>query len=181
MDNDVRKKPLSEYSDQEALDSALEGPGIVTIDAYLPGATEPVRFQGTGKMLSDSQTETEKLAEQVAEKTAAKLREKQSESKQPKAMRGEGLYLVKEKLPPKKDDFSELFDYCKLSEKQRNAASLRLEYKLSVSQISKRLGITRPAVDKRLALARKKMNEHGSNLRAKKRKVAHRDPLDALD
>ena len=61
-------------------------------------------------------------------------------------------------LPPQKADFSNYFDAARLTEKQRECASLRWEYALSVSEIARRLGKDRKTVQDLLAATKKKMS-----------------------
>jgi len=69
------------------------------------------------------------------------------------------------KLSEKVRDLTQYFDQANLTEAQREAISLRLEYALSVNAISKRLGISRPAVDERIRAASKKIEENRSRIR----------------
>ena len=62
----------------------------------------------------------------------------------------------KKPLPPKKRDLARYF--VGLTEKQQEAASLRLEYGISESEIARRLGISRKSVSDRLAAARTRMD-----------------------
>jgi DNA-binding NarL/FixJ family response regulator len=83
-----------------------------------------------------------------------------------------------QKLPAKTMDHSRYFDEANLTDRQREVASLRLEYGLPVIQIAKRLGISRPAVDKAFLRATNKMEKSGSLHRARKRQAAHRSSDD---
>ena len=66
-------------------------------------------------------------------------------------------------LPAKKCDLSSYFDGAKLTDKQRECASLAWEYGLSVSEIAQRLKRHRTTIDQNLALAKKKIDEAQAN------------------
>lgn len=65
---------------------------------------------------------------------------------------------VTRKLPPKTSDLSEYFDQAKLTDKQREAISLKFEYDLPVAEIARRLGIGRKTVDEHIEAAKKKID-----------------------
>ena len=79
------------------------------------------------------------------------------------ASNGDGNGKLKAKLPPKQCDFGDWMDNAKLTGKQRECFSLVREYVLPVAEVSRRLGISRTAVDKRIAAAEKKINEARAN------------------
>jgi hypothetical protein len=83
-----------------------------------------------------------------------------------------------QKLPAKKTDCSRYFDEANLTGRQREVASLRLEYGLSVNAIAKRLAVSRPAVDKMFLRAKNRMDKSGSLHRALKRQAARRSSDD---
>ena len=58
----------------------------------------------------------------------------------------------------KVDDFDRYFDEAKLTDKQREAASLRWEYGLPVAEIAAKLNLHRTSVDGRIVGAQRKMN-----------------------
>jgi predicted DNA-binding protein (UPF0251 family) len=63
------------------------------------------------------------------------------------------------KLPQKKVNLSEYLEGARLTDKQHQCASWRLEYGLPVAEIARRLGITRRTVDEHIAAATRKMEE----------------------
>jgi DNA-binding CsgD family transcriptional regulator len=75
-----------------------------------------------------------------------------------------------EKLPAKRSDWSRYFDAANLTKNQREVASLKLEYEMTVAQIARQLKLHRSTVDEHLATAKKKI-EHGRSFekRAAKR------------
>jgi DNA-binding CsgD family transcriptional regulator len=60
-------------------------------------------------------------------------------------------------LPKKRLDFANFFDQAQLTDRQRECASLKLEYGLTVTGIADRLGITRKTVDEHLEAAERKI------------------------
>jgi DNA-binding CsgD family transcriptional regulator len=73
-------------------------------------------------------------------------------------------------LPAKKADYSSHFDAANLTDKQREAVSLCLEYGMSVPEIARRLGKNRKTVDEHLTAARKKIDyARAGEKRAKQR------------
>jgi RNA polymerase sigma factor (sigma-70 family) len=157
----LRKKPIRELTDGDKVRFIHDSPDILC-----SGTDELTPQEWRQIVLDDHGDETESLAEQVAEKTAAKLREHRTNNEQP------------EKLPVKKRDFSKYFDECDLTDAQREVISLKLEYGLSVNKISKRLGISRPAVDERLLRAQKKLSQSDSLRTYRKRSAARRNAGD---
>jgi hypothetical protein len=75
-------------------------------------------------------------------------------------------------LPQKKCDMEHFFDAAKLTDKQREVASLSWEYELKVAQIARRLGKHRKTVDELLAAAQKKVDEAGAHERHGKRRAS---------
>ena len=59
---------------------------------------------------------------------------------------------------PAKNDLSEWLDAANLTERQREVISLKFEYELGVSEIARRLGISRKTVDEHLEAAKKKVD-----------------------
>ena len=83
------------------------------------------------------------------------------------------------KLPAKINDLSALFDAAKLTNLQREVASLSWEYKLRVTEIARRLGRHRKTIDEYRAAASKKINEAKSrDQSAKKRAVTNPGEID---
>ena len=71
-----------------------------------------------------------------------------------------------EKLPVKKSDMTRYFDAAKLTEKQREVASLAWERGLTVTEIARRIRKHRTTVDESLAAAKKKIDQAESNERS---------------
>lgn len=79
------------------------------------------------------------------------------------------------KLPPKKHDYSEMIDTARLTEKQREVISLRLEYGLGVSEIADRLGISRKTVYEHFDAAKRKLNYAHSGQKSAQKKAERPD------
>jgi DNA-binding CsgD family transcriptional regulator len=79
------------------------------------------------------------------------------------------------KLPPKKHDYSEMFDAARLTEKQREVISLRLEHGLGVSEIADRLGRSRKTVYGHFEAAKRKLNYARSGQRSSQKKAERPD------
>lgn len=88
--------------------------------------------------------------------------------------------LASEKLPPKKQDLSQYFDQAHLTDAQREAISLKLEYEMSVSAISRRLKINRKSVDERIAAAERKIQTSGAAIGRAKKHAIH-NPGNLID
>jgi DNA-binding CsgD family transcriptional regulator len=71
--------------------------------------------------------------------------------------------LYEENLPTKVRDLSRWFDDAKLTDRQRECISLRLEYRLPVAKIARRLGVSRPVVDEHLEAASRKIDQRRMN------------------
>lgn len=84
-------------------------------------------------------------------------------------------------LGEKNRDWSEYFDSAALTERQRECASMRWEYDLSVAEIARRLGRDRKTVQERLAAANRKMACNQDFKRALKRRAAHSRSHDESD
>jgi len=63
------------------------------------------------------------------------------------------------KLPQKRFNLSEYLEGARLTDRQHQCASWRLEYGLPVTEIARRLGITRRTVDEHIAAATRKIEE----------------------
>jgi DNA-binding NarL/FixJ family response regulator len=75
-----------------------------------------------------------------------------------------------DKLPPKQQDVSQYFDQAKLTDKQREVMSLKLEYGLSEAEIARRLDKSRKTIYERRHAAQRKFDQLRSNeVRARKR------------
>ena len=72
------------------------------------------------------------------------------------------------KLPPRKRDLSSYLDDAGLTDRQHECIALRLEYGLSITAISKRLGIDRSTVNEHLSAAEKKIQVHKAKERTDK-------------
>lgn len=79
-------------------------------------------------------------------------------------------------LPVKKMDFGRWMDGAALTPKQRECFSLKMEYQLSVSEISRRLEISRPVVDKHIAAATQKIDRARANDSTARKAAAKRTP-----
>jgi DNA-binding CsgD family transcriptional regulator len=77
---------------------------------------------------------------------------------------------VSKELPDKQTDLSNYFDQAQLTERQRECASLKLEYGMTVTDIADRLGITRKTVDEHLEAAERKIEIARARERAAKQK-----------
>lgn len=77
---------------------------------------------------------------------------------------------VSKELPDKQTDLSNYFDQAQLTERQRECASLKLEYGMTVTDIADRLGITRKTVDEHLEAAERKIEIARARERATKQK-----------
>jgi predicted DNA binding protein len=75
----------------------------------------------------------------------------------------------KQELPPKKTDLSKYFNQAGLTDRQRECASLRHEYALTVTAIAERLGLSRKTVDEHLVAAERRIESS----RARDRAQAH--------
>lgn len=62
------------------------------------------------------------------------------------------------KLPPKKRDLSNYFDEARLTERQRECISLRLEYSMSEPKIARRLKVHHSVVQEHIRRAREKID-----------------------
>ena len=80
-------------------------------------------------------------------------REKKTEKTTPKGFDGLGPKIIDMRL----QEFAGI-----LTDKQMECYSLRKEYDLPVAEVARRLGITRPAVDKRLDTAGRKLESAGA-------------------
>jgi DNA-binding CsgD family transcriptional regulator len=69
---------------------------------------------------------------------------------------------------PKKQDLSRYLDIAGLTDKQYQCASLRWEYSLSVSEIARKLRISRATVSQHIAYAQRKMRSSGLYEKVKK-------------
>jgi DNA-binding CsgD family transcriptional regulator len=87
-----------------------------------------------------------------------------------------GNAKVNAPLPPRKMDFGRWMDEADLTERQRDCFSLRFEYELSVSEISRRLGISRPSVDKHIAAAHRRINQVRTNDSSMRKSLTKRNP-----
>jgi DNA-binding CsgD family transcriptional regulator len=65
---------------------------------------------------------------------------------------------IQAKLPAKKRDLSQYLDSSGLTDRQHECASLYFEYNLPITEIARRLGITRKVVDEHIAAAKKKVD-----------------------
>ena len=63
-----------------------------------------------------------------------------------------------EKLPAKKNDLSRYLDEARLTDRQRECISLKLEYGLGVTAIAERLGISRKTVDEHIEAAERNLS-----------------------
>jgi predicted DNA-binding protein YlxM (UPF0122 family) len=77
------------------------------------------------------------------------------------------------RLPVKRSDFSEIFDQAKLTDAQRQVASLKYEYGLPVAEIARRIGRHRSAIQERLDRANSKMNSTRAAQERQKRRAVH--------
>lgn len=77
---------------------------------------------------------------------------------------------MSKELPDKQTDLSNYFDQAQLTERQRECASLKLEYGMTVTDIADRLGITRKTVDEHLEAAERKIEIARARERATKQK-----------
>jgi len=114
-------------------------------------------------------TGTQELDRRLAklERTSEKIAEPSSQSDKQKQR--------SKSLPAKEQDLSEYFDCAKLTTRQREVISLRLEYGLSVREIAKRLGRSRKTIDEHLHAAHKKIAQTTSKIR-RDRKRAEQNP-----
>jgi hypothetical protein len=80
--------------------------------------------------------------------------------------------LGADELPQKREDMSRYFDAARLTDKQREVASLSWEYGLPVAQIARRLGKHRKTVDELLAAAKTKIDQAGVNEKRAKQSAA---------
>jgi DNA-binding CsgD family transcriptional regulator len=64
----------------------------------------------------------------------------------------------KGKLPPRQTDLSQYMDGARLTERQRDCFSLRLEYGLTITAIAERLEINRKTVDEHIEAAKRKID-----------------------
>jgi DNA-binding NarL/FixJ family response regulator len=69
----------------------------------------------------------------------------------------------KDKLGAKKQDLSDYIDGARLTEKQQECFSLRMEYGLPVAEVARRQGITRKTVDEHITAASNKINQKMAN------------------
>ena len=63
----------------------------------------------------------------------------------------------RKQLPAKRMDLSDYLDQARLTDRQRECASLRHEYGFTVTAIADRLGVSRPTVDEHLEAAERKI------------------------
>jgi hypothetical protein len=77
------------------------------------------------------------------------------------------------RLPVKMSDLSGYFDQAKLTDTQRQVASLRYEYGLPVAEIARRIGRHRSAIQERLDRAKSKMNGTRAAQERQKRRAVH--------
>jgi DNA-binding CsgD family transcriptional regulator len=92
------------------------------------------------------------------------------------AQAARGKARVNSPLPVKKMDFGRWMDGAALTPKQRECFSLKMEYQLSVSEISRRLEISRPVVDKHIAAATQKIDRARANDSTARKAAAKRTP-----
>jgi DNA-directed RNA polymerase specialized sigma24 family protein len=71
-------------------------------------------------------------------------------------------------------DLSRYFDAADLTERQRECASMRYEYRLSVTQIARRQGLHRKTVQESLHAGNKRLERDEKFKQALKRRAAHR-------
>jgi DNA-binding CsgD family transcriptional regulator len=107
---------------------------------------------------------------QELERKLAKL-ERTSEKNAESSSKIERRRQRSESLPAKSQDCSQYFDAAKLTTRQREVISLRLEYELPVSEIARRLGISRKTVDEHFDAAKRKINQLGSKVRRDKKRA----------
>jgi DNA-binding CsgD family transcriptional regulator len=98
------------------------------------------------------------------------LAQKQTTSPEP------GNVAQVEKLTDKKNDMARYFDSAKLTDKQREVASLAWEYGLTVAEIARRTGKHRKTVDELRAAAEKKIDQATANERSARRQAAKNEP-----
>jgi RNA polymerase sigma factor (sigma-70 family) len=80
---------------------------------------------------------------------------------------------AKQKLGAKQQNLSNYIDGARLTEKQQECFSLRMEYGLPIAEVARHLGITRKTVDEHIAAAKKKLEQKRANdNRAKNRAKA---------
>jgi DNA-binding CsgD family transcriptional regulator len=79
-------------------------------------------------------------------------------------------------FPVKKTDLGRWIAGAALTERQSDCFSLKMEYELSVSEISRRLGISRSVVDKHVAAAKQKINRSRANDSSARRVASKRTP-----
>jgi len=79
------------------------------------------------------------------------------------------------KLPPKGHDYSEMFDAARLTEKQRDVISLRLEHQLGISEIANRLELSRKTVYEHYEAAKRKLNYARSRQKSAQKKAERPD------
>jgi len=79
----------------------------------------------------------------------------------PEALTAAGSVPLKrpiEKLPAKKTDLARYLDEARLTERQRECISLKLEYGLGITAIAERLGISRKTVDEHIEAAERNLS-----------------------
>jgi DNA-binding CsgD family transcriptional regulator len=81
-----------------------------------------------------------------------------------------------EGLKTKFVDFSQYYDL--LTDRQKDCFSLRMEYEKPVAEIARRLGISRPMVDKHLQAANKVIDANNTACRKRKQVVKNRQHSD---
>jgi DNA-binding CsgD family transcriptional regulator len=75
------------------------------------------------------------------------------------------------KLPPKKMDLSQYLDQARLTERQRDCISLKMEYGLTTSDIAGRLSISRKTVDEHVEAAKRNMDAARSKAKSNAKKA----------
>jgi DNA-binding CsgD family transcriptional regulator len=95
-----------------------------------------------------------------------------SADRQPKGFRG---------LGQKQSNLSRYFDAVELTQRQRECASLKLEYGLSDRQIAARLGLHHKTVQESFASAKKRLERNENLKRELKKRASHRGTHDESD